>query len=78
MDFKGIWLIDPTTKQPSVSLTLLVISFTSLLIASGLHLKHLTDNTSSLLQAFVTCAGLYFGRRFNKNGDPIPDNKENE
>lgn len=78
MDFRGIWLIDPTTKLPSVSLTLLVISFAALLVASGLHLKHLTDNTSSLLQTFVTCSGLYFGRRFNKNGTFVPDNKENE
>ena len=74
MDFKGIWLIDPSTGKPSVSLTLLIISFMALVIASGLHLKQLTNNTSSLLELFYACASLYFGRRLSfSNGSSKTD-----
>lgn len=66
------WLTDPKTKEASVSLTLMVISFVVLLGASTLHLSHLTENTSSLLELFYATAGLYLGRKFTgKSGNEI-------
>jgi hypothetical protein len=59
---------DPITKSPSVSLTLLIVSFTlsilSLLnkftkIVEGVDI----DNTLELL---IICASLYFGRSLSK------------
>jgi hypothetical protein len=72
-----LWIKDPKTKEASVSLSLMVISFTALLAASTLHLAKLTENTSSLTELFVTTAGLYFGRRFQtKSGNSIDSPKE--
>lgn len=61
----NFFLTDPKSKQPSVSLTLLIISFLALLCASLLHISKITDSTSSLMELFVTTASLYFGRRVN-------------
>lgn len=64
-----LWITDPKTKEKSVSLTLLIASFTVLLGASTLHLSHLTENTSSLLELFYATCALYLGRKFtSKNG----------
>jgi ABC-type bacteriocin/lantibiotic exporter with double-glycine peptidase domain len=63
-----LFVRDPLTKQPSVSLTLLIISFFlsifSLInkfakIVEGVDV----DNTLELL---VVCASLYFGRSLSK------------
>lgn len=64
-----LWVTDPKTKEKSVSLTLLIASFVVLLAASSLHLTHLTENTSSLLELFYATCALYLGRKFtSKNG----------
>ena len=68
----NLWLTDPKTKDKSVSLTLMVVSFVVLLGASTLHLSHITENTSSLLELFYATAGLYLGRKFTgKSGNDI-------
>jgi hypothetical protein len=73
----NLWITDPKTKESSVSLTLMVISFVALLGASTLHISKLTENTSSLTELFVTTAGLYFGRRFQtKSGNSIDPKSE--
>lgn len=73
------YLRDPKTKEPSVSLTLLVLSFMALLVASTFHITGLVENTSGLNELFITTAGLYFGRRIQtKSGNSIetPTNKD--
>lgn len=68
----NLWLMDPKTKEKSVSLTLMIVSFVVLLIASTLHISQFTDNTSSLLELFYATAGLYLGRKFTgKSGNDI-------
>lgn len=72
MQFNLPFIIDPKDKMPSVSLTLLVVSFVVLLGASTLHLSKLTENTSSLTELFYACAALYFGRKVQgKSGNTM-------
>jgi hypothetical protein len=79
MQIKLPFLVDPKTKEQSVSLSLLVVSFTALLVASTVHLAKLTENTSSLTELFMTCAGLYFSRRVSfKSGNTIEAKAESE
>jgi hypothetical protein len=58
-------IIDPKTKQPSVSLTNLVISI--LLLITNLVLNMILDKkvSSEILDYFYASCMLYFGRRFN-------------
>lgn len=73
----NFWLRDPKTKEKSVSLSLMFISFVALLVASTFHLSGVTDNTSSLTELFGICTGLYFGRRFQgKSGNALGDKVE--
>lgn len=74
-----LWLKDPKDSKPSVSLTLMVISFVALLAASTFHLAKLTENTSSLTELFMTTCGLYFGRRIQlKSGNALEAKAESE
>lgn len=59
------YLIDPKTKEPSVSLTMLTISFVSLLIGCGLEMTGVIKNTSMLGELFYANTALYFSRRFS-------------
>jgi hypothetical protein len=77
----SLWLKDPKTKEPSVSLTLLCLSFVALLVASTFHISGVVENTSSLLELFYANVALYFGRRFSMNGknfssDPAPKQEQ--
>ena len=62
-----IWVRDPIQKLPSVSLTLLMVSFVFMLAAILTNylafLKGIDGNLASNL--FLTTAGLYFGRRLS-------------
>jgi hypothetical protein len=68
MDLSKIWVADPKTKEPSVSLTMLVSSFVIALIACGLHMAKVVENISSVTELFYATTALYFGRRFSMNG----------
>jgi len=59
-----LWLTDPKTGQPSVSLTLSVLSFIACIIASGLEMAKIIDNTSLVLEMFLANLALYLGRRW--------------
>jgi hypothetical protein len=65
----SLYLVDPKTKEPSVSLTLMAVSFFVALVAIGLNIAKVTDNTSSAMELLITTAGLYFGRRLNFKGN---------
>jgi hypothetical protein len=79
------WVKDPKNKMPSVTLSLLLVSFTSLLIASTFHISGVTQNTSSLLELFYATSAMYLGRRFtfagksfsadNNDSSPSQENK---
>lgn len=59
----SLWVADPVTKQPSVSLTLLVLS--TVLMVAGASYETFREVKSSdlLLQLFYTAVGLYWGRK---------------
>ena len=62
------WIVDPTTKKDSVSLTLLMLSFLAVIIANGLEIAEVTKTSASVNEMFLTTAGLYFGRRLSFKG----------
>lgn len=58
------YLNDPKDGKPSVSLTLLMVSFLGVLVAASLQLAKVTDSTSVMTEVFYSTLALYFGRRF--------------
>lgn len=63
-----MYLKDPSTGLPSVSLTFLMISF---LLAAGFSIASVLDqskNPGPLMELFYACAALYFGRKMNIGG----------
>jgi hypothetical protein len=67
---------DPITKQPSVSLTNLVVSIILLLVATGLDLAGKVKGTSIVLEYFGVSSALYFSRRININGREFTSESE--
>ena len=59
----NIWIEDPNSKTPSVSLTLLVISFTATIVAGALNMSGVVASTSIFTELTYSCVALYFGRR---------------
>lgn len=69
------WIIDPKHKVESVSLTMLVIAFVLIITGGILQIFKIVESTSILMEVFVTCCALYFGRNFSiagKNYDSTP------
>lgn len=58
------FITDPRTKEPSVSLTLLLVTFASVLLAACLQMAGVISDTSVLTELFYANSALYFGRRF--------------
>lgn len=64
----SLWVDDPSTKKPSVSLTYTVVFGTALLIAGALEVAGVTKSTSIFLEAFVGTLATYLGRRLAWGG----------
>lgn len=65
-----LWIKDPTTGQPSVSLSLLILSVVLMVVFIGLEAFEVMKSSSLLDEFFLTSVGLYFGRRVNyRTGD---------
>ncbi len=64
-----IWVVDPETKKPSVSLTLLVVSVILFVGLGVLDILGKIKGIGVFSELFFTATALYFGRRnldFNK------------
>jgi len=73
MDIKLPWIIDPSTKLPSVSLSLLVLTFIGVITTNVLMLTKQIES-SAFTEIFYACAGLYFGRKLSfSNGTKTLD-----
>lgn len=72
------WLEDPKEKVPSVSLSILAVSFLALLIVGGLHVAEKITTTSIFPETFYSALALYFGRRFSFNGKTFTSEKAEE
>lgn len=78
MNIDKIIINDPTTKQPSVSLTLLLVSFVVLVVAGCLQmLKHI-DSVSIFLELYLSNIALYFSRKINFNNKTYTAEKAEE
>lgn len=62
------WVVDPKTGEVSVSLTMLVVTFIGVLVACGLEMAGVIENTSVMTEIFYASVALYFGRRFSFKG----------
>ena len=63
----NLWVQDPKTKEPSVSLSMLLITFVGVMIAAGLNMAGKIENVSCMTELFYANVALYFGRRFSVN-----------
>lgn len=63
-----MWVVDPKTKEPSVSLTLLVCASTLMMGAIILDYFKVVKSTSLLDEFFMVSVSLYFGRRASWGG----------
>ena len=76
MDLTKLLVQDPKQKEPSVSLTMLLVTFIVVLVAAGLDMAGKVKSTSVVTELFYACTALYFGRRFNIGGKQIGMDKE--
>lgn len=64
------WIKDPVGQLPSVSLTILMVTFVGVLTAGSLEMAGLVKSTSLFTEIFYSACALYFSRRMtfgNKN-----------
>jgi len=59
-----MWIVDPRTKEQSVSVTLLITSFVICVIAIGLEISGVVKSTSVAFELYGAAAALYAGRKF--------------
>lgn len=78
MQLDILWIVDPKTKEPSVSLTNLVLAIVFLLTAGALNLAGVVQTTSIALEYFGLASALYFGRRMNINGKTYDSQSNNQ
>lgn len=73
-------LRDPIKDSPSVSLTLLVISGTTVFVGLIGKWSNALGNIdiSQSLNWFLVCSGLYFGRSLSKENNKVSSDKEKE
>lgn len=69
---------DPKSKTPSISYTLLVVSFMYATVAIALNIAKITENTSSAMELFYATAALYFGRALSVKGQDYSGAKQEE
>lgn len=69
-----MWLTDPKTKDKSVSLTLLMISFVGIIISGSLEISGIVNTTSVLPEIFYGCCATYFGRRIKFGNKEFGEN----
>lgn len=73
-----LWISDPKTKEPSVSLSMLVLTFVATLVAAALNMAEIVKDTSCMTELFYANVALYFGRRFTVGGKTASSEKTEE
>jgi hypothetical protein len=74
----NVWVDDPVTKLPSVSLTLLVVSFAAVIVAGALNMAGVVASTSLFSEVFYSTVALYFGRRMTVGSKVVSADKAEE
>lgn len=75
MDSTKLFVVDPTTGNKSVSLTLLVAGFVLVVAAGGLQVAGVVSSTGPFTELFYSASALYFGRRLNISGKSFSSEK---
>jgi hypothetical protein len=65
------WLNNPSDGKPSVSLSLMVISFAVAMIISILQVFKQVENGGMCLEIFYATSALYFGNKFTARGKQV-------
>jgi hypothetical protein len=78
MDLSRILIKDPKQKEPSVSLTMMLIAFIVALVAAGLDMAGKIKSTSVTLELFWGVTALYFGRRVTLASKNVIESKDLE
>ena len=74
----SLFIKDPKTNTRSASLTLVIVSFTALLIASILQIAEITNSIAALRELFGVTFAAYVGRRVKMTKDSVSIEKDNE
>lgn len=71
-----LWIKDPShNNQPSISLTLLVVTFVATLVAAGCEIAGLSKTTSCLTDMLYSFCALHVGHRFVAAGKTYDSDK---
>ncbi len=60
-----MFLKDPKGEQKSVSVTILIVSFTLLVILGILQCFNVIKDTGPFMELFIVAVSLYYGRRLD-------------
>lgn len=72
------FLRDPKTASPSVTLTMMIISFSVVLLGlAGKMAKVLDIDLQQALYFFMICSGLYLGRKIANGSTSVESDKNN-
>lgn len=74
----NLWVNDPVTKLPSVSLTMLLATFILVITAGALSMFGLVKDSSIFSEIFYSSVALYFGRRLNIANKTFSSDKAEE
>lgn len=66
-----IWINSPTDGKPSVSLSLMIISFAVAMVISILQVFKAVESGGMCLEIFYATSALYFGNKFTARGKSI-------
>lgn len=73
-----MWLKDPKTKEESISLTLLVVSFIAVLVSGTFQVIGRLESTGPFTELLYSFVALYWGRRFTFGGKQFTSEKAEE
>lgn len=71
-----MFLIDPKTKEESVSLTLLIVTFCITIITKILEMAKVISSSEIMNEVLYSFVLLYFGRRFSFKGKLLDGNSD--
>lgn len=78
MNLDKLFVKDPNTGLPSVSLTILMLSFFAVLGAGVAEMFEAVKSTSVLNEIFFSASALYFGRKMSVKGQDYSSEKAQE
>lgn len=80
MNIDLLWVKDPSSQTPSVSLTVLIVSLIYLVTMGVLQALGKIQDVGIATEFFGVASGLYFGRRlsFSKTGTDVSSDQKQE